>query len=103
MSDCTFPGRNNPLRATASSDSVSRSRARSGPRNQSCAGMSKPSFLRVSTAPGSLSFINFRRTYFKVEPWTFKFSGREAANSTMRWLLAELGEKALAKMLLSKR
>ena len=59
-----------PVSSTAFSVTVSSSSGFSSPRNQSCAGMSKPVFLRYRIEPGSLSFISSRRMNFSSDPRT---------------------------------
>jgi hypothetical protein len=62
---------------------VSMSNERSGPRNHSCVGMSKPTFFRSGIDGGSLPFINSLRTNFWQEPRILSASGKVAANSTI--------------------
>ena len=53
--------------SAAPADSVSSISSRSGPRSQSCAGISKPIFFRCRIAGGSLPFIrSFKITFWRV-------------------------------------
>ena len=59
-------------------DGILEQQRTSGPRNHSCAGISKPTLFRVSTEGGSFPRIRFFKITFWREPWICRSAGQRS-------------------------